>query len=101
MNNMIKVFPEGSASRERLKTAASLLSAFSPDKRTYYVSETYFDFGQDWKWTTILCNGSKWGDYQALNPRNQEDILLAESPTELAKVIEDIFNDKFCPDKKT
>lgn len=93
---MISKFEVGSREREKLQLVAVLLTNRSPNHYLYYVDETYFDFGQDWMWTTILCSKG----YQALNPREQEEIILAETYDELVKIAEGILSDKFCPDKK-
>lgn len=98
----IYIMPNGSQERKQLETAAAMLTLYSPCKYIYYVSETYFDYGQGWKWTTILCSkpDSRWGDYQALSPRNQEQIIEADSPEKLAAAVSEVFSGKFCPDRK-
>jgi len=93
----IRIFTE---EYKKLEAVAAMLTAFSPNNRKYYVGETYFDYGQDWKWTTVLCEGGEWGAYQALYPAQQEAIIDAESAKELAEAVESIFADKFCPDKR-
>lgn len=99
MSFAIKRFPKGSDEYKRLEAAAAMLNVKSPTKSRYYVGETYFDFGQDWMWTTVLCNnGDKWGGYQALNPAEQEEILLC-GMEELDRITDDVLSDKFCPDK--
>ena len=78
MAKIIDVFQSGSFEYEQLRIAAEMLTNKSPRNHVYYVGDTYFDFGQDWKWTTILCasNGG-WGDYQAITPAQQELIILS------------------------
>ena len=101
MNGVICIFEKGTEEYKKLEAVAAMLTAFSPNKRRYYVGETYFDYGQDWKWTTVLCEGGEWGAYQALYPAQQEKIIFfAESAKDLAEVVESVFADKFCPDKK-
>ena len=98
MVEYIKVFPVGSRERKRLEAAAALMEAKSPNGWRYVVRETYFDFGQNWMWTTVICeNGSEWGGYQALNPREQEDILMGVEGLEA--VVDEVFKDKYCPDR--
>lgn len=97
MSFAIARFPAGSDEYKRLSAAAAMLTVKSPKKSRYYVGETYFDYGQDWKWTTVLCDGSEWGSYQALNPREQEEILLCDM-SELDKITNEVLADKFCPD---
>ena len=48
-------------------------------------------------WTTILCNTGS-SSYQALCPREQEAIILAEDD-ELEEIVDEIFKDKYCPDR--
>lgn len=95
MDAFIDIFPEGTDERKQLEKVASLLTQRSPRGYSYYVDEVYFDYGQDWMWTTILCDDGDWG-YQALCPREQEEILLGGDPEE---IIKGIFADKFCPDR--
>lgn len=78
MAKMIDTFKPGSFEHEQLRIAAEMLTEKSPKGYRYYVDDTYFDLGQGWKWTTILCDsGSPWGDYQALTPAQQEEIILS------------------------
>lgn len=100
MSAFISVFDKGSDEYEHLQLAAVMLTNRSPNGWFYHVGETYFDYGQGWKWTTILCEGNKFGSYQALNPREQEDIIMASRIDELGSIVEGILADKFCPDKK-
>ena len=46
-----------------------------------------------------LCRGN-WSSYQALNPREQEEAILANSDAELEKIADSVLSDKYCPDKK-
>ena len=97
MSFAIKRFPVDSDEHKRLSAAAAMLTVKSPTQSRYYVGETYFDYGQDWKWTTVLCTGGTWGDYQALNPAEQEEILLCDM-AELDRITSEVLADKFCPD---
>ena len=96
-NSSIKIFPRDSEEYEKLDRVATFLTAMSPNKYYYYVGKTYFDYGQDWKWTTILAqkndNGSYGDSYQALNPREQEEIILANSDEELEEIARNILRD--------
>ena len=98
MSAYIKVFGADAPERDKLNRVAHILTGLSPRGYHYRVGETYFDFGQDWKWTTILCDGGSFGGYQALNPREQEDIILADV-AELPRIAQEILSDKYCPDK--
>ena len=80
-NEYIKVFDRDSKEYEKLKLAADIMSFDTGI--SHYVGDTYFDFGQDWKWTTILAKDITWGAYQALCPRQQEMILNADSTDDI------------------
>ena len=89
----IKVFENGSDERAKLEKAAQLMNILHEEEGRHFVRETYFDYGQDWKWTTILCErpGSAWGAYQALCPADQEKILLATNGDELLDAVQGVF----------
>lgn len=97
MAEYIDVFHPMSDEYRKLEAVANLMTAFSPSRSLYKVGVTYFDLGQGWKWTTILCtyecewSQSGYSTYQALNPREQERICEAESITELAEIAQDIL----------
>ena len=88
----IASFAYGSEEYRKLETVAELLNMGSPNGYHYHVEKIFFDYGQNWKWTTILCegNGSEW---QALCPREQEDIIFADTIKDLARVARKILND--------
>lgn len=98
-NAYIKTFKLGDPEFENLYKLADILTKKSPNKYVYYVGDTYFDLGQNWMWTTVLCRGD-WSSYQALNPREQEEAILANSDAELEKIADSVLSDKYCPDKK-
>lgn len=90
VNPHLDTFYQGDEMYKKLERVASFLTAMSPRGFRYYVGETYLDYGQDWKWTTILADNGEDG-YQALNPRQQERIFFADSISELHKIAEDIL----------
>lgn len=98
MSKYIKVYGIGTAERDNLRRTADILNGLSPNGWFYHVGETYFDFGQDWKWTTIICEKTNGDSYQALNPVEHERIILADID-ELPVIASDILSDKYCPDK--
>lgn len=98
-NAYIKTFKLGDPEFENLYKLADILTKKSPNKYVYYVGDTYFDLGQNWMWTTVLCKGD-WSSYQALNPREQEEAILANSDAELEKIADSVLSYKYCPDKK-
>lgn len=99
MSNYIKTFRNDSPEYSALNRAAQIMTERSPRGYHYYVGDTFFDYGQNWVWTTILSDGGNWGGYQALCPRDQEAIIIAATPEALEAAIERIFADKYCPDK--
>lgn len=99
MNEYIKVFSRNSNEHKRLELAAQLMTMFSRHGYQYYVEdEVYFDYGQDWKWTTILVN-TNGATVQVCSPRDQASLILASSPAQLGAVIEDMWADKFSVEK--
>ena len=103
MSSYIKIFAPDTPEYARLNEAAALMTEKSPNHWRYYVDETYFDFGQGWKWTTIICKSNSeytgmYETYQALCPRDHERIILTEDSDALAAVVADVFADKYCPD---
>ena len=84
---------------KNLEMVAAMLEYESPNNTIYTVQDVYFDYGQNWMWTTITSIGDKWGGVQVLNPREWEDIMLADSLEELVKIVRDIRSDKFFGDK--
>ena len=90
------------ADMDALRRAAHILTGLSPLGYEYRVGETYFDYGQNWKWTTILCHctGNGFTDtYQALSPAAQEEIIMARDGAALVEACERVLSGKFCPDK--
>ena len=87
-SNMIKIYSEGSDEYKKLEIAAQMMSLYSGKK--YYVGVTYFDYGQDWKWTTILEDSDLGG--QALYPKDYEDILFASNAAELGKAVQRVLD---------
>lgn len=87
-NEHIKAFAPDSPEYRKLSRAATILTACTEGRR-YYVGETYFDYGQDWKWTTIICEkeGSTFGGFQALYPVDQERIVNAKNGEDLLKAV--------------
>ena len=96
MSAFISTFKPGSYEHEQLRIAAELLTQKSPTKTDYKVGETYFDYGQNWKWTTILALSPKLGVYQALTPREQEQVILSH---DLNATTDEYFTDRLCLDK--
>lgn len=71
----IRIFNESTTEYRRLQDAAREIR-----ERTIladaHVGETYFDHGQDWRWTTILATSPRLGmPFQILSPARQRAIL--------------------------
>ena len=99
MSNHIRVFSAFADERRHLMIAADILNELSPRGYKYSVGETWFDYGQRWAWTTILCETDKGDSYQALSPAEQEAIIVATTYGEIELICSRILADKFCPDK--
>lgn len=85
-NFAISVFSRDSEEYEKLEKVADYLTNYSPNNIYYRVEKTYFDFGQDWMWTTIIAYDKKGNSWQAIYPKVQEDILLSDSDEELEEI---------------
>ena len=78
-----QVFQPQSIEYARLCTVAAILDELCRENThpeySHKVETTYFDFGQDWRYTTIirydLTKSGMLGSYQLLTPREQEEII--------------------------
>ena len=70
----------------RMEATASILTAYSPHNAIYKVENVYFDIGQNWMWTTIVRY--RYNECQILYPRDWQNIMEADTPEKLYKVIE-------------
>lgn len=97
MSAAIKVFRPESKEYKALCATAALMN-FADEEKTYVVRDVYFDYGQDWFWTTIIArkydNKSIVSSWQALNPREQEEIVFAEKPSDFANFVEKYFKER-------
>lgn len=84
----LKIFPEGSKEYDRLKAAAHLISVETG--KTCIVKDTWFDIGENWKYTTVLIESglSAFPFGQALTPKQQEKIVCGDTAEWLAAVEE-------------
>lgn len=70
----LRIFEQTDPEYIRLLVAADFLALFHPDT-DFRVQDTYFDYGQDWKYTTIIASPKSGGyGYQLLNPVEQKDL---------------------------
>ena len=94
MDKVIRIFQKDSAEYRLLEKAAEMMTEKSGKGYRYYVGETYFDFGQGWKWTTVICDDAKWGAFQALYPSEQEMVLDGD----VDGAVRAYFSGKYCLD---
>lgn len=87
----------GSREYKNLVAVAKMLEAVSPNEAEYVVEDVYFDYGQNWMWTTICRRGFR--DCQILNPREWGEILLADDVQELAYITKCIRDGKYFGDR--
>ena len=89
------ILEERSPQRDSLEIAAKLLTRFNRKNYIYHVGETYFDFGLDWSWTTILAHDAANAErtWQALSPKEWKDIIEASTSDELMKAIVDFMKE--------
>lgn len=85
---MERVFQEYELEYQKLKLVADMLTTFSPNGTVYIVDVTYLDFGQDWKWTTIISDSKH--SWQILNPREWEKIVESDSIDELFEIAKEV-----------
>lgn len=98
MAELIRTYSPDTDEYKRLTVAARILTDVSPKCITYTVGDTYFDYGQRWMWTTIIANdpSSTFGSYQALCPRDYENILLTD---DILTTLAEVRADKWWQDK--
>lgn len=83
--NIIKIYKTHTTEYKKLDLLLKALNILKEENNLdvdFYISDVYFDYGQNWMWTTILC---KYKDciglnssYQILNPAQYEKILFQE-----------------------
>lgn len=81
----------------KLQIVALALETASRHYAEYKVEDIYLDYGQNWKWTTIVRRGYR--ACQVLSPRQWKEIMEAETVTELKAIVEEIRNGEYFGDK--
>ena len=81
---------------KNLIAVAAILEAQSEHDAKYVVKTVYFDFGQNWLWTTICREGYR--ECQVLSPKQWGMVVDALSIADLAKAAEDIKADQYFND---
>ena len=87
-----RVVLRGTKEYKNLEAVAGLLTAFSPNNARYVVGEVYFDFDQNWIWTTIVRYG--YMECQILYPKMWRKILKCETLQDIAEVTIELMNSK-------
>lgn len=85
---------------EALETAAKILTALSRHGTRYIVEDTYFDFGQDWRYTTVIAYRKDGASWQALAASDHDLVTDIGTLEAIAKAVENTVNSKFNPDKE-
>ena len=97
----IKLFPSDSDECKRLVQASKMLTIASENGSVYKVEDIYFDMGQNWWWTTIICYAKDGSSFQALSPKEQEDLLFADNIFDgLNKVVNGYGWTHYCIEKR-
>lgn len=93
------ILKPGDKGYDKLEYAAERATLMSPNGFNYKLGDTYLDFGANWQWTTLIAYKRDGDNYQALNPVEWEEIANAKTDAQIDKVIEDMFKDRYCPDR--
>ena len=87
----IRIYREDEQEYQNLAYVARIMTACSSNGTRFEVGITYFDFGQNWKWTTILAFTQNKRSFQALTPDEQKKIVLA-NVEDLATVTQELMD---------
>ena len=85
---------------EALETTANLLTALSRGGTRYIVEDTYFDFGQDWRYTSVIAYRKDGTSWQALSASDHDLVTDIGTIEAIEKAVENTVNSKFNPDKE-
>ena len=105
----IRCFDKESAEYKRLEVLGKMLTEASPHGTEYRVENVYFDFGQDWMWTTLVAyrlradlrtGELKYSSWQALYPAVHElCVELGDDPAMMEKAFRAVMDSKWNPDR--
>lgn len=70
----IRIYDKNSNDYKKLEFACEVFKGKGFD---CYVEDTWFDYGQKWDYTAILCK-SDFGAYQFLNPKEYLEIINSD-----------------------
>ena len=80
MSDYIKTFDKGSKEHNALQAFADRVNAKGSPVQLQ-VEDCYFDFGQNWMWTTLIAHDTTkdpsniLSSWQALSPKDQEYVI--------------------------
>ena len=87
-----KVLDSNSCEFYKLQKVAEIIEKKCNNTIKCVIEEVYFDYGQNWIWTTIVAtrktDGSHW---QMLYPPIWEEILMANHDSELEQIADSII----------
>lgn len=89
--DVIRIYGADEQEYQNLARVARIMTARSLNGTRFEVGVTYFDFGQDWRWTTILAYKQDNGSFQSLTPAEQEKIVTA-NPDDLETVTQELMD---------
>lgn len=92
-----RVFEWRTRQYKNLEAVAKMLEALSPNEAIYEVENVFFDFGQNWMWTTIVRYRHM--ECQVLTPKEWNEVISAETVEDLANAVNDIRNGDWFGDK--
>ena len=75
MAETIRTYGPTTQEYQALRRVAEVLTIASKNRITYHVENVYFDFGQDWIWSTICAYRPDGRSWQILNPKIHADIV--------------------------
>lgn len=87
MSTQPKIIEKNTKEFDNLEKAVKLLSK-AVTTIDFKIGTTYFDYGLDWLWTTIIAYKKRSNDsWQYLNPRDWSDIINAENSEDIKNAI--------------
>lgn len=93
MTKDIRIFSPETDQYKRLSMACGFLNQYSTCGVKYSIQVTHFDYGQNWKWTTVLAlppkEKNRFSDsgYQLFTPAQQTELFEAETIEEFLNVL--------------
>lgn len=98
MSEFIRTLTKEDDEYRKLLIVCTLLNNYTQADCVFCVEDTYFDFGQNWEWTTIICRYQKDENsfhdqysYQYLSPTIQQSIFLANTVDEIFNITDKLL----------